>query len=152
MIILSPVTDSWSQLQCLNQRKWGNGRRHYLNRFMTKTTKMACAPSEDSDQPGHPPSLIRVFAVGMKKAWALSYPLSAQQRLWSDWVDAHADLSSLGCTVILMVLLWGGSFHDQSPRKLAGARTRDPCGSAVRHAADRTSEPSTTEVVTVKYG
>ena len=28
-----------------------------------KTNKMACAPSEDSDQPGHPPSLIRVFAV-----------------------------------------------------------------------------------------
>ena len=28
-----------------------------------KTSKMACAPSEDSDQPGHPPSLIRVFAV-----------------------------------------------------------------------------------------
>ena len=27
-----------------------------------KTKKMACAPSEDSDQPGHPPSLIRVFA------------------------------------------------------------------------------------------
>ena len=28
-----------------------------------KTNKMTCAPSEDSDQPGHPPSLIRVFAV-----------------------------------------------------------------------------------------
>ena len=28
-----------------------------------KTNKMICAPSEDSDQPGHPPSLIRVFAV-----------------------------------------------------------------------------------------
>ena len=28
-----------------------------------KTYKMACAPSEDSDQPGHAPSLIRVFAV-----------------------------------------------------------------------------------------
>ena len=26
----------------------------------------------------HPPSLIRVFAVRMKKAWVLSYPLSAQ--------------------------------------------------------------------------
>ena len=24
---------------------------------------MSCAPSEDSDQPGHPPSLIRVFAM-----------------------------------------------------------------------------------------
>ena len=28
-----------------------------------KTSKMACAPSEDSDQPGHPHSLIRVFTV-----------------------------------------------------------------------------------------
>ena len=28
-----------------------------------KTNKMTCAPSEDSDQPGHQPSLIRVFAV-----------------------------------------------------------------------------------------
>ena len=28
-----------------------------------KTNKMACAPREDSDRPGHPPSLIRVFAV-----------------------------------------------------------------------------------------
>ena len=52
-----------------------------------------CAPSEDSDQPGHPPSLIRVFAVCMKKAWVLSYPLSAQRRLWSDRADAQADLS-----------------------------------------------------------
>ena len=34
-----------------------------------------------------------VFAVCMKKAWVLSYPLSPQQRLWSDWVDAQADLS-----------------------------------------------------------
>ena len=38
-------------------------------------------------------SLIRVFAVRMKKAWVLSYPLSAQWRLWSDWADAQADLS-----------------------------------------------------------
>ena len=66
-----------------------------------KTNKMACAPSENSDQSGHPPSLISlgihpvwsVFAVRMKKAWVLSYPLSAQRRLWSDWADAQADLS-----------------------------------------------------------
>ena len=58
-----------------------------------KTNQMACASSEDSDQPGHPPSLIRVFAVRMKKAWVLSYPLSAHGRLWSDWADAQADLS-----------------------------------------------------------
>ena len=28
-----------------------------------KINKMTCVPSEDSDQPGHPPSLSRVFAV-----------------------------------------------------------------------------------------
>ena len=33
-----------------------------------------CAPSEDSDQPGHPPSLIRAFTVRMKKPWVLSLP------------------------------------------------------------------------------
>ena len=52
-----------------------------------------CAPSEDSDQPGHSPSLIRVFAVRMKKAWVLSYPMSTQRRLWSGWADVQADLS-----------------------------------------------------------
>ena len=45
-----------------------------------KTNKMACAPSKDLDQFGHPPSLIKVFAVRMKKACVLSYPLSAQRR------------------------------------------------------------------------
>ena len=55
--------------------------------------KMPFAPSEDSDQPGHPPSLITVFAVRTKKAWFLSYPLSAQRRFWSDWADAQANLS-----------------------------------------------------------
>ena len=39
------------------------------------------------------PSLIRVFAVLLKKAMILSYPLSAQRRLCSDWADAQADLS-----------------------------------------------------------
>ena len=52
-----------------------------------------CAPSEDSDQPGHQPSLIRVFPVHIKKAWVLSYALSTLRRLWSDWADAQADLS-----------------------------------------------------------
>ena len=85
-----------------------------------KTNKMICGPSEDSDQPGHPPSLIRVSAVRLKQTWALSYPVSAQRRVWSDWVDAQADLirlsgcigwseSSLGTKVILFVLSSGGS-------------------------------------------
>ena len=58
-----------------------------------KTNKMACAHSEDLDQPGHSLSLIRVFAVRIKKHWALNYLLNAQGRLWSDWADAQDDLS-----------------------------------------------------------
>ena len=52
-----------------------------------------CAPSADSDQPGHPPSLIRVYAVRMKVTWTLNYRLSAKRRVWSAWVDAQADLT-----------------------------------------------------------
>ena len=44
-----------------------------------KTNEMIYATSEDSDQPGHPPSLIRVLAVRLKKAWVLSYSLSASE-------------------------------------------------------------------------
>ena len=58
-----------------------------------QTNKMAWVLSEDSIQVEHPPSLIRIFTVRMKKAWFLSYPLNAQRRLWSDWADAQADLS-----------------------------------------------------------
>ena len=64
-----------------------------LSRGMTKTNKMIYAPSEDWDQPEHPPSLIRVCAVRLKQNWIQSYPLRAQRRLWSDCVDAQADLS-----------------------------------------------------------
>ena len=69
-----------------------------------------CAPNGDSDQPGHLPSLIRVFTVHMKKPWVLSYPLRAQQRLWSDWAYAQADLSLRWAHNILLVLSWGSSF------------------------------------------
>ena len=63
-----------------------------------------CAPSEDSDQPWHPPSLIRVFAVRMKKAWVLSYPLSVQRRLCSDWADVQTDQRHRGAHFVCFVM------------------------------------------------
>ena len=70
-----------------------------------------CAPSEDSDQPGHPPSLIRFFAVRMKKAWVLSYPLSASED--SDQTGWMARLIWVfaGRTLTLLVLSCRGSIH-----------------------------------------
>ena len=38
---------------------------------MANPTKMSCAPGEYSDRPGHPPNLIRVTTVRMKKPWVL---------------------------------------------------------------------------------
>ena len=50
-----------------------------------------CAPSEDPDQPGHLPNLIRVFAVhSIAKDPRF---LHADSEDWSDWADAQADLS-----------------------------------------------------------
>ena len=69
------------------------GKKIYKWAAPWQNQQNGCAPSEDSDQPGHPPSPIRVFPVCMKKAWVISYPLSAQRRLWSDWADAQTDPS-----------------------------------------------------------
>ena len=76
-----------------------------------KTNKTACVPSENSYQPGHLPSLIRVFTVCMKKLWVLSYPLSAQWRLWSDWMDAQADLNPRWVHIHFVVLSCHGSHY-----------------------------------------
>ena len=58
-----------------------------------KTNKVTCGPCKDSDQPGHLPSLIRVFAVRSLGSQGPNTSSCGQQRLWSDWADAKADLS-----------------------------------------------------------
>ena len=80
-IKLSPIMVNLQKLEYLESAKPCLGIR--------QNQQNDCATSEDSDQPGHPFSLIRVFAVCMKKPWVLSYPLSAQRRLWSDWAHSH---------------------------------------------------------------
>ena len=97
----------------------GGGDQFYIGMFSLsyiiepahdQTNNMAYALSEDSDQPGHTPSLISVFVFRMKKPWVLSDPLSAQRRLWSDWADVQADLNLRWAHDILLVLLCAGSF------------------------------------------
>ena len=84
-------------------------RKPEMSCNMKKNQQSECAPSKDSDQPGHPPSLIRVFAVRMKKAWVLSYHWAlseeSDQTGWMPrliWVFA-------GRTLTLLVLSRGGS-------------------------------------------
>ena len=61
---------------------------YYMSRDMTKSTKWLCAQRRLRSA-----WASAVFAVRVEKPWVLSYPLSAQRRLWSDWADAQADLS-----------------------------------------------------------
>ena len=58
-----------------------------------------CAPSEDSDQPGHPPSLNRVFAVRLMGSLGPKLSSCGQRMIWV--LD--------GRTATLLVLSRGGS-------------------------------------------
>ena len=84
-----------------------------------KTNKMACAPSGASDQPGHRPSLIRVFAVRMKKATLATHWVHSED---SDHTGRMSRLIWVfdGLIVILLVLSWGYSNVHVQPLNRAG--------------------------------
>ena len=63
-IFPSPGSYPWNIELILYTQLSAQGKRYGPE--YAKTNKITCAPSEDSDQPGYPPSLIRVFAVRSK--------------------------------------------------------------------------------------
>ena len=106
-VYLNIIDSSCQQKYELNGYSWKRDASKSNEPEHDKMSKMTCAPSEDSHQPGHPPSLIRVFAICLKKPGVLSYPLSTQGRLiklgWSE--------SSLGAHHFIgFVMLWLRSF------------------------------------------
>ena len=64
---LWPISCSYHfgpRLDCLNTHSGSTANVHVIYEPQhDKTKKKICAPSKNSDQPGHPSSLIRVFAV-----------------------------------------------------------------------------------------
>ena len=89
-------TINWIQYDC---KYWNEPSRD-------KTNKMT-APSEDSDQPRHPPSLISSVSAWRKLGSLATH--WAHSENWSDWADGQADLRLLGARAILLVLSWDGS-------------------------------------------
>ena len=71
---------------------WFTGNSNQMSHHMTKPEKLPVHPAKTQINLGINP-VWSVFAVCMKKHWALNYLLSAQGRLWSDWMDVQADLS-----------------------------------------------------------
>ena len=55
--------------------------------WQTQQNDFCALPSEDSDQPGHPPSLIRVFTVRSMGSLGPNFASGGQRWLWSDWAD-----------------------------------------------------------------
>ena len=71
----------------LFQNMWTvNERQH------DKTHKITYVPSGHSDQPGHLPSLIRVFAVRIRRNSGSLATHWVDSKDWSHWADAQADL------------------------------------------------------------
>ena len=59
----------------------------------SKTYKMTCAPSEDSEQLVYQRSLISVFAGRYMSSQGSKAPSGGKRRLWPDCQDVQADLS-----------------------------------------------------------
>ena len=60
---------------------------------MSEVYRRACAYSEDSDQPAQSRSLIWIFTMRLLDSQGCKISSYGQVRLWSDGVDAQAELS-----------------------------------------------------------
>ena len=76
---------------------------------------MTCAPSEDSDQHAHPPSLIRVFALHFMGS--LGPKLSSGGREDSDQTVWVPRLIWVFANATLLVLSWCGSCYEKAKTK-----------------------------------
>ena len=80
---LNNLWDVWfSVLNCIKIHVWENTQNNWAATWQNQQSK--CTPSEDSDQPGHPPSLIRVFAVRSMGSLGPKFSSCGQRRLWTD--------------------------------------------------------------------
>ena len=72
-----------------------------------------CAPSDDWNQPGHLPNLIRVFAVRMKKLGSLAtHRAHSEDTVQTGWMPRLIWVFA-GRTIILLVLSCRSSFPGQ---------------------------------------
>ena len=92
-----------------------------------KTNKMACVLSKDSDSPRHPPSLIRIFAVHMKKL-----PIKRTAKTLIRLGRCLGWSESLLCAhIVLLVLSCSGSIIFRGPIVLIGLKYCWKCKTAI---------------------
>ena len=109
------TTTDLKDMQISSATSTSCGRKYTLTMRIWAATwqnqQSECMPSEDSDQPGHQPSLIRVFAVRMKKLWSLATHWTNSEDLIRLGGSPGWFESSLGAqSVTLLVLSCRGSY------------------------------------------
>ena len=92
-------------------------------RLEDTTNKMTFVPSEDSDQPGHPPSLIRVFAVRSLGSLGPNFASGGQRRLMKYYTGKFFQESDV-CTSLVKELI-----------ALISSRVNQPDGRRLRSCA-----------------
>ena len=112
--------EKWPARNDLNSVKWALKRHLKQTNIQTSTQMPATLEiyklvawhvrNEDSNQPAHPRSLIRVFVVCMKRFYILGNQKRAQWRFWSVFANAQADLN-LRCAQICECTLFDGAAH-----------------------------------------
>ena len=67
-------------MKCIYAAYLDSRKKHFMPPH-DKTYKMTFVPSENSDQPGHPPSLLRVIAVRSVGSLGPNFASGGQRRL-----------------------------------------------------------------------
>ena len=95
---------------------WKKERNTWYEPPHDKINKMACVPSEDSDQPGHPPSLINLPCPHEESSGPSKLPIhwgTAKTLIRLGGYPGWSE-SSLGAQIMLLVLSRGSSCQNWS--------------------------------------
>ena len=79
------ISENWCQINTDHEENMAMWYTCIIWAASWQNQQNDCAPSEDSSED---------VQADLSLRWALSYPLSTQRRLWSDWADVQADLST----------------------------------------------------------
>ena len=104
-------------------RKWAAAWQNQQNDTCTQQRLRSTLAFALNDHPVWSPSLIKAFAVCMKKHWVLGYPSCAQQRLWSVFDECTGHfvgfvMQQLNYCGLAIIIQNGFSDYRKNPKNL----------------------------------
>ena len=112
LIFNSNTPQSFQHTACLKLK----GHYHSNELLHDKTNTMTCVPSEDSDQPEHSPSLIKVFAVRSLGSLGPKVSSCGRQRLCLSLHWVHRAFCWF-CRAVAQIILFIIILHNAKNRR-----------------------------------